>query len=435
MYNHKEIEKKWQKYWEENKTFKVENDFSKPKYYTLSMFPYPSGAGLHVGHPEWYTANDIVARYKNAKWFNVLHPMWFDAFWLPAENFAIKTWTDPKITTEKNVNTFRKQLKELGFSYDWDREVDTTDPKYYKWTQWIFLKLFEKGLAYEQDLPINYCPSCKTWLANEEVLNDFSCDRCGTKVEKKKLRQWVLAITKYAERLLNDVDKLDWPEGIKDMQRNWIGKSEGCEFEMKKSDNETKSISVYTTRIDTVFGMTYAVLAPDHPSVNDFITEKQKSDCEAYIENTNKMSDQDRTADNKEKTWVFTGSYVVNPFNWKEVPLWIWDYVLGNYWTGAVMAVPAHDTRDFEFAKKYDLDIEQSIAPIFEWWSKWKWLLRLDKETRKTNWVWCILENKEWDKIWLLDWNDNMWKTLISWGIDKWKDSLETVCRGIKEKH
>ena len=233
MYNHKEIEKKWQKYWEENKTFKTENDFKKPKYYCLDMFPFPSGAWLHVWHPEWMTANDIVARYKKANGYNVLHPMWWDAFWLPAENYAIKTGTHPKITTQQNIDNFRKQIKSLWFSYDWDREIDTTDPKYYQWTQWIFLKMFEKGLAYEQDLPINYCPSCKTGLANEEVLKDFTCERCGEKVEKRKIRQWVLAITKYADRLLNDVDKLDWPEGIKDMQRNWIGKSEWCEFEMK----------------------------------------------------------------------------------------------------------------------------------------------------------------------------------------------------------
>ena len=362
MYNHKEIEAKWQAYWENNKTFKVENDFSKPKYYTLDMFPYPSGAGLHVGHPEWMTANDIVARYKTTKWFNVLHPMWWDAFWLPAENFAIKTGTHPRETTDNNINNFRQQIKALGFSYDWDREIDTTDPKYYKWTQWIFLKLFEKGLAYEQDLPINYCPSCKTGLANEEVLNDFTCERCGTKVEKKKIRQWVLWITKYADRLLADVDKLDWSEGIKDMQRNWIGKSEGCEFLLKKVWDETKSISVYTTRIDTVFGMTYAVLAPDHSSVNDFITSEQKEACEKYISDANSKSDQDRTADDKEKTWVFTGSYVINPFNGKEVPLWIWDYVLWNYWTWAVMAVPAHDERDFAFAKQYGLEIVTSIA-------------------------------------------------------------------------
>lgn len=375
MYNHKEVEKKWQVKWENEKTFKTENDFSKPKYYCLDMFPYPSGAWLHVGHPEWMTANDIVARYKVANGFNVLHPMWWDAFWLPAENFAIKTWTHPRITTDENINNFRKQIKSLWFAYDWDREVDTTDPEYYKWTQWIFLKLFEKGLAYEQDLPINYCPSCKTGLANEEVLNDFTCERCWEKVEKKKIRQWVLAITKYADRLLTDIEKLDWPEGLKDMQRNWIGKSEGCEFSLKKSDDEEKSIAVYTTRIDTVFGMTYAVLAPDHKSVNEFITEEQKEICEKYILDASKKSDQDRTQDDKEKTWVFTGSYVTNPFSGKQVPLWIADYVLWNYWTWAVMAVPAHDERDFEFAKKYDLEIIYSI-----------WSLEIVLNTAKKSW-------------------------------------------------
>lgn len=366
MYNHKEIEQKWQKFWEKNKTFKIENDFSKPKYYTLDMFPYPSWAGLHVWHPEWYTANDILARYKTANWYNVLHPMWWDAFWLPAENYAIKTWTHPRITTDENINTFKWQIKKLGFSYDWDREIDTTDPKYYKWTQWIFLKLFEHGLAYEQDLPINYCPSCKTWLANEEVLNDFTCERCWTKVEKRKIRQWVLAITKYADRLLHDVDKLDWPEGIKDMQRNWIGKSEWCEFEMKKSWDDTKSIRVYTTRIDTVFGMTYAVLAPDHKDILDFITPEQSKICQNYIQESVKKSDQDRTQDDKEKTWVFTWSYVINPYNNEKVPLWIADYVLWNYWTWAVMAVPDHDIRDHEFAKKYKLEIKEVIWAI-EW--------------------------------------------------------------------
>ena len=369
MYNHKEIEEKWQNYWEKNKTFKVKNPSTdeltkgqaKPKYYTLDMFPYPSGAGLHVWHPEWMTANDIVARYKNACGYNVLHPMGWDAFWLPAENYAIKTGTHPRITTDANIKTFKSQIKKLGFSYDWDREIDTTDPKYYKWTQWIFLKLFEKGLAYEQDLPINYCPSCKTWLANEEVLNDFTCDRCGTKVEKKKIRQWVLGITKYADRLLSDVDKLDWPESIKEMQRNWIGKSEGCEFEMKKVWDENKKIAVYTTRIDTVFGMTYAVLAPDHKDVMDFITPEKKDVCLKYIEDSAKKSDQDRTQDDKEKTWVFTGSFVINPFNGEKISVYIWDYVLWNYGTWAVMAVPAHDIRDFEFAKKMKLHVVKTI--------------------------------------------------------------------------
>ncbi len=407
MYNHKKIEKKWQAYWEKNKTFKVENDFSKPKYYTLDMFPYPSWAWLHVGHPEWMTANDIVARYKTACWFNVLHPMGWDAFWLPAENYAIKTGTHPRITTDENITTFKKQIRGLWFSYDWDREIDTTDPEYYKWTQWIFLKLFEKGLAYEQDLPINYCPSCKTGLANEEVQNDFTCERCWTKVEKKKIRQWVLAITKYADRLLNDVDKLDWPKWIKDMQRNWIWKSEWCEFEMKVAYEEYKSIKVYTTRIDTVFGMTYAVLAPDHPHINDFIEPSHEKDCLKYIKEAWKKSDQDRTQDDKEKTWIFTWTYVVNPFNWKQVPLWIWDYVLWNYWTGAVMAVPAHDIRDYEFAKKYNLEIIESVS----WWDinkkaytdlwtlvnslDFDWLKSKEAKTKLTNFA---EKNKFWEK-------------------------------------
>lgn len=361
MYEHKKIEKKWQGYWEKNNTFKTENVFNKPKFYTLDMFPYPSGAGLHVGHPEWYTANDIVARFKHANGYNVLHPMGWDAFGLPAENYAIKTGTHPRITTAENIATFKKQIKSLGFSYDWSREIDTTDPKYFKWTQWIFLKMFEHWLAYEQDLPINYCPSCKTGLANEEVLSDFTCERCGTKVEKRKIRQWVLAITKYADRLASDVEKLDWPKWIKDMQTNWIGRSEGCEFEMKKKWDETKSIKVYTTRLDTVFGMTYAVIAPDHPHVRDFIEEDNWVECSEYIDKANSRSDQDRTAENKEKTGVFTGSYVVNPFNGEIVPLWIGDYVLGSYGTGAVMAVAAHDDRDFAFADKYKLPVMQVI--------------------------------------------------------------------------
>jgi len=362
-YDYKKIEEKWQKYWEDNKTFKTENNFSKPKYYALDMFPYPSWAWLHVGHPKGYTANDIIARYKKTCWYNVLHPMGWDAFWLPAENYAIKTWTHPKTTTNKNIDKFRKQIKALWFSYDWDKEINTTDPDYYKWTQWIFLKLYEHGLAYEQDLPINYCPSCKTGLANEEVLWNNTCERCWTVVEKKKIRQWVLAITKYADRLEKDVDKLDWPEGIKQMQKNWIWKSAWCEFKMKKADDEDLSISVYTTRVDTVFGMTYAVLASDHKDVEKFLTEDRKKECLEYIEKAKRKSDQDRTQDDKEKTWVFTGSYVINPFNWKEVPLWIWDYVLWNYGTWAVMAVPAHDVRDFEFAKKYNLEIIQVIKP------------------------------------------------------------------------
>ncbi|MCD5382600.1 leucine--tRNA ligase [Candidatus Gracilibacteria bacterium] len=361
-FNHLEIEKKWQDFWEKNKTFKTEIDKNKEKFYILDMFPYPSGAGLHVGHPEGYTASDILARYKRLKGFNVLHPMGWDAFGLPAENYAIKTGTHPSITTQQNIENFTKQIKSIGFSYDWDREINTTDEDYYKWTQWIFLKLFEKGLAYETKMPINFCPSCKTGLANEEVV-EGKCDRCNSVVERKNLRQWMLKITEYAPQLLEDLDTLPgWSDSLKAMQRNWIGKSEGCEFEMLKDGDGFKKISVYTTRIDTVFGMTYAVLAPDHKDVKKFITDEKREECEKYIEQSSKKSDLDRTELAKEKTGVFTGSYVVNPFNGEKVPLWIGDYVLGSYGTGAVMAVPAHDERDFEFAKKYGLEIVNSIG-------------------------------------------------------------------------
>lgn len=400
MYNFKEIEKKWQNFWDENKTFKTENDFSKPKFYALDMFPYPSWSWLHVGHPKSYTANDIVSRYKKANWYNVLHPMWWDAFWLPAENFAIKEWIHPSITTAKNIATFKSQIKALWLSYDWDREIDTTDSKYYKWTQWIFARMFEKGLAYEQDLPINFCPSCKTWLANEEVENDWTCERCHNKVEKKKIRQWVLAITKYADRLEKDIDTVDWPDGIKDMQKKWIWRSEGCEFEMKKDGDITKSVRVYTTRLDTVFGMTYAVIAPDHKDILDYITQDQKEKCEKYILDSKNKSDLDRTW-TKEKTWVFTWSYVINPFNNEKIPLYIWDYVLGNYWTWAVMAVPAHDERDFEFAKKMWIDIKESVSTWVE--------LPYTKD-------WILVNS--WEFNWLT--SEEARKKLIKFSEEKW---------------
>lgn len=364
MYNHREIESKWQKYWSERDTFACVNpeleNSHKPKFYALDMFPYPSGAGLHVGHPKWYTATDIIARYKHAKWYHVLHPMGWDAFGLPAENYAIKTGTHPAITTAQNIDKFREQLKKFGFSFDWNREIDTTSPEYYKWSQWIFLKLFEAGLAYESDKPINFCPSCKTGLANEEVI-DGKCERCGTPVEKKAIRQWILAITKYADRLLSDIDRLDWPEGIKEQQRNWIGKSEGCQFFFKWID--CPDVEVFTTRIDTVFGVTYVVVAPDHSQVSEYITPENQKECEKYIKKVQKESDLERTKLDKEKTGVFTGSYVTNPFNEDKVPVWIADYVLWNYGTGAVMAVPAHDERDFEFAKKYTLEVRCVITP------------------------------------------------------------------------
>ena len=360
MYNHWEIEKKWQKYWEERSTFQVENDFSKPKYYVLDMFPYPSWAGLHVGHPEGFTANDIMARYKHAKGHNVLHPMGWDAFGLPAENYAIKTGTHPRKTTDENITTFKRQLKSLGFSYDWNREVDTTDPKYFQWTQWIFLKLFEEGLAYEQDLPINYCPSCKTGLANEEVLWDFSCERCWEQVEKKKILQWVLAITKYAERLLKDVDDLDWPEGIKDMQRNWIGKSTGCDVAWE-IEWYSEVLHTYTTTVDTIYGTTFAVISPEYDNVLSLVSDDHKKSVEAYIDNSRKKSDLERTELNKDKTGIFTWTYLINPLSWGRVPLYVADYVLMSYGTWVVMGVPAHDKRDLDFAHKYDIEIIQVI--------------------------------------------------------------------------
>ncbi len=362
MYKHKQIEKKWQAYWEENKTFKVENDFSKPKYYCLDMFPYPSGEGLHVGHPEWPTANDIMARYKTAKGFNVLHPMWWDAFGLPAENFAIKTGTHPRITTDKNIANFKRQYKMFGFSYDWDREVDTTDPEYYKWTQWIFLKLFEKGLAYEQDLPINYCPSCKTGLANEEVLNDFSCERCGEKVEKKKIRQWVLAITKYADRLLTDIDKLDWPEGLKEMQRNWIGKNSGVKYKLKVKGMDLE-LETYSTHFEAFYADTFAVMAADLSILKDLVkwVENEKE----ILEFAKKINNQKVWGGYKEVTdheWIFTGRYLLDPITKKEMPLWISSYALSDYGTG-IIKCSAHDERDFNFAKKYDLPLRVVMFP------------------------------------------------------------------------
>jgi len=361
MYDPSVIEPKWQEYWLENKTFKAEADKKKEKYYVLDMFPYPSGAGLHVGHPEGYTATDIICRYKRMKGLNVLHPMGWDAFGLPAENYAIKTGRHPREVTEENIATFKKQIQSIGFSYDWDREVDTTDPDYYRWTQWIFLQLYKKGLAYESELPINWCPGCKTGLANEEVV-DGKCDRCGTKTTKKLLRQWVLKITDYADRLLEDLKDLDWPEPIKIMQENWIGKSYGANvtFSVKESD---KKIEIYTTRPDTLFGATYMVLSPEHPLVYELVTDEYKEKVEKYKEFALMKSDLERTDLNKDKTGEFIGAYAINPVNGTEIPIWIADYVLMGYGTGAIMAVPAHDTRDWEFAKKFNLPIKVVVVP------------------------------------------------------------------------
>lgn len=362
-YPFSEIEPKWQKFWEENKTFKVSEDEKYPKnkrMYVLDMFPYPSAAGLHVGHPEGYTATDIYCRYLRMNGYNVLHPMGYDAFGLPAENYAIKTGTHPKITTNENINHFTQQIKSLGFSYDWDRCVSTCEPEYYKWTQWIFLQLFKKGLAYEAQTPINWCPSCMTGLANEEV-KEGRCERCGTQVTHKTIRQWILKITDYADRLDKDLDSLDWPESVKLMQHNWIGKSTGAEVTFTVADKDgkptEKKLTVYTTRCDTLFGATYMVVSPEHKIVPEITTAEQKTSVEAYIEAAAKKSDLERTDLNKDKTGVFSGSYAINPVNGKLIPIWIADYVLISYGTGAIMAVPAHDTRDWEFAKKFNLPI------------------------------------------------------------------------------
>ncbi len=362
-YPFSEIEPKWQKFWDENKTFKVTEDEKYPKekrMYVLDMFPYPSAAGLHVGHPEGYTATDIYCRYLRMNGYNVLHPMGYDAFGLPAENYAIKTGTHPKITTNENIKHFTQQIKSLGFSYDWDRCVSTCEPEYYKWTQWIFLQLYKKGLAYEAQTPINWCPSCLTGLANEEV-KEGRCERCGSQVTHKTIRQWILKITDYADRLDKDLDSLDWPESVKLMQHNWIGKSTGAEVTFSVADKDgkptEKNLTVYTTRCDTLFGATYMVVSPEHKIVPEITTADQKPAVEAYIEAAAKKSDLERTDLNKDKTGVFSGSYAINPVNGKLIPIWIADYVLISYGTGAIMAVPAHDTRDWDFAKKFNLPI------------------------------------------------------------------------------
>ncbi|EON3044446.1 leucine--tRNA ligase [Enterococcus hirae] len=359
-YNHKEIEKKWQKYWAKNNTFNTHDDPEKPKFYALDMFPYPSGQGLHVGHPEGYTATDILSRFKRSQGFNVLHPMGWDAFGLPAEQYALDTGNDPAEFTQKNIETFRCQINSLGFSYDWNREVNTTDPEYYKWTQWIFTKLYEKGLAYEAEVAVNWVPELGTVISNEEVI-DGKSERGGYDVVRKPMRQWMLKITAYADRLLDDLDLVDWPDSIKEMQRNWIGRSVGANVEFKVAGTD-KTYTIFTTRPDTLFGATYSVLAPELDLVQEITTPEQKAAVEAYIEETAKKSDLKRTDLAKEKTGVFTGAYAINPVNGKEIPIWIADYVLASYGTGAIMAVPAHDERDYEFAKTFDLE----ILPVIE---------------------------------------------------------------------
>ena len=361
-YNFKEIEKKWQNYWDENKTFYTDVwDFSKPKYYALDMFPYPSGQGLHVGHPEGYTATDIISRMKRMQGYNVLHPMGWDAFGLPAEQYAIKTGNNPYGFTKQNINTFKRQLKMLGLSFDWDKEVSTCDPNFYKWTQWIFKQLFNDGLAKLIEMPVNWCEGLGCVLSNDEVINGKS-ERGGFPVVRKNMKQWVLDIPKYADILLDGLDEIDWPESTKEIQRNWIGRSEGAEVTFKIDGFENLSFTVFTTRPDTLFGATYCVFAPEHNLVKEITTESQKNAVEEYIKLAASKSDLERTELNKDKTGVFTGSYAINPVNGKKIPIWISDYVLATYGTGAIMAVPAHDERDYEFAKKFDIE----IIPVLE---------------------------------------------------------------------
>ena len=361
-YQHKEVEKKWQRFWEENQTFKTSSDHSKEKFFAMDMFPFPSGQGLHVGHPEGYTATDIVSRMKRMQGFNVLHPMGFDAFGLPTEEYAIKTGEDPRVVTAKNVKNFRRQMKTLGLSYDWSREVNTTDPKYYKWTQWIFEQLYKKGLAYEDEIMVNWAPDYNggTVVANEEII-DGKTERGGFPVYRVPMRQWALKITAYADRLLEDLDDVDWPDAIKEQQRNWIGRSIGASVNFKVKDSDAE-VEVFTTRADTLYGVTYLFLSPEHALVSEIVSDDQKDAIEAFKKSIASKSDLERTDLNKDKSGVFTGAVAINPINGEELPIWVGDYVLSSYGTGAVMAVPAHDTRDYEFAKKYDLPMRQVLA-------------------------------------------------------------------------
>ncbi len=448
-YDPKEIEKKWQERWESAGLYK---DCSRAKkFYALNMFPYPSGAGLHVGHPKGNIAVDVIARFKMLNGYSVLHPMGWDAFGLPAENYAIKNKVHPSVATEKNIATFKKQLEAFGFTYDWDREINTTDPEYYKWTQWIFLKMFEKGLAYESNEPVNWCPSCKTVLSNEDLEGGL-CERCGTQVVQKKLRQWVLRMTDYADRLLTDLDspEINWEESIKEQQRNWIGRSEGTQFKMSVATNggstsimevepptlaEGNYIEVYTTRLDTVFGMTYAVVAPEHKIIGQLKAQISNYDeVEKYLLASQNKTILERTELQKEKTGVkLEGIEVVNPFNDEAVPLFVADYVLGGYGTGAVMAVPAHDERDFEFAKKYELPIVQSIAPLLlETQGNAAVREGLDFDRRKT--VIAIVKHWNEDKYFCLDWQKFGWKSFVIGGVEDGEMNEDAAIREVKEE-
>ncbi len=436
-YDHKTIEQKWQEVWDKTNLYTTSGKSEKPKFYALDMFPYISGSGIHVGHPKGYIATDVISRFKMLQGFNVLHPMGWDAFGLPAENYAIKNKINPNVFVKEHINKFREQLKIFGFTYDWDREFSTTDPEYYKWTQWIFLKMFEKGLAYESDEPVNWCPNCKTVLANEDLENGL-CERCGAQVVQKKMRQWVLRMTNYADRLLYDLDNsdLDWEELIKQQQRNWIGRSEGAQFAMKVSDSDEK-IEVYTTRIDTVFGMTYAVAAPEHKIIEKLKDKIENyEDVEKYLIQAQNKTNLERTDLQKEKTGVeLQGIKVINPFNNEEIPLFVADYVLGFYGTGAVMAVPAHDERDFDFAKKYNLPIKQSIASFHKAEKAHPDAFREDKDTKDRDVVYVILKHWSEDKYLCLDWKyAEHWTSMVVGGIEKGETLEEAGKRELEEE-
>jgi leucyl-tRNA synthetase len=430
MYDFKKIEKKWQKYWEDNHTYKFNKDNIDKKLYTLEMFSYPSGAKLHLGHWYNYGPSDTYARFKRMQGYEVFHPMGFDAFGLPAENYAIKTGIHPKDSTLKNIKTMEKQLKGIGATYDWDYEVITCNPDYYKWTQWLFLKLYEKGLAYKKEAPVNWCPSCNTVLANEQVISG-GCERCGTTVTRKKLSQWFFKITDYAEELLNDLNKLDWPEKTKIMQQNWIGRSEGAMVKFKV-DNTDLSFEVFTTRVDTLYGCTYCVLAPENELVEKITTDEYKEVVKKYQEESAKISEIDRVSTVREKTGVFTGAYAINPINNKKVPIWISDYVIASYGTGAVMAVPAHDERDYEFAKKYNLPIIQVIAQHYP--ADPGNEIREGIEMVRRNTIIVALKHPSKDEYLCLDWKDHPWHTFVVGGIEEGETIEEATLRELKEE-
>ncbi len=424
MYNFSKVEKKWQNYWDKNKTFKTDtSDFSKPKFYCLDMFPYPSGVGLHAGHPEGYTATDVVSRMKRMQGFNVLHPMGFDSFGLPAEQYAISTGNHPSGFTEKNIETFKEQLKMLGFSYDWDREISTSDPSYYKWTQWIFKKLYEDGYAKYIDMPVNWCEELGTVLANDEVI-DGKSERGGYPVIRKNMKQWVIDIPAYAERLLSNLEELDWPESTKEIQRNWIGKSIGAHVNFKVA-NTDYDFTVFTTRCDTLFGATYCVLAPEHILVDKITTEERKEVVDSYKKICASKSDLERTELNKEKTGVFTGAYAINPVNGNLIPIWISDYVLATYGTGAIMAVPAHDDRDYEFAEKFNIPIIQVLEEVTG--------TPHEGESHKESIVAVVYDSKN-DKYLTINWHDKGGRLFVGGTIKEGETPVECALREIKEE-